>query len=438
MPDFLTKALLAGFTTGIAAAIYGFIGYPILTAIFGENLAILIIIGAVGLTFLWVYYEQIKDEFNGKISSFTNAIATANNEVELIKKSTSKEIENAAKETEKIKGAAIEAIGRAKAETEIYKTSLIEKSTGFPTLLSVIAEFDAAKDEAVEDYLRYKKHPSIKSSEIVKEHNQKRRFAEFERKKTQLLIEYYESLAPFLIDYKNEIALPEEEDVLAEYTEEERADATTQYLTKDEFKQLPTTEKNQRALERYWKRTKSKWLIGRIYERYVGHLYEQQGYDVEYVGIFKGYEDLGRDLICRKGKEIIVIQCKNWSKFKTIFEKHIFQFFGTVFQYRDENKDKNIRAIFYTTTTLSDLAKRFAKELNIELQESFKMDNGYPCIKCNISQIDGTKIYHLPFDQQYDKVRIEPHKGEFYCATVKEAEDAGFRRAFRHKYNKGS
>jgi len=66
------------------------------------------------------------------------------------------------------------------------------------------------------------------------------------------------------------------------------------------------------------------------------------------------------------------------------------------------------------------------------------MDNGYPCIKCNISQIDGTRIYHLPFDQQYDKVKIEPHKGEFYCTSVKEAEDAGFRRAFRHKYNKGS
>ena len=63
------------------------------------------------------------------------------------------------------------------------------------------------------------------------------------------------------------------------------------------------------------------------------------------------------------------------------------------------------------------------------------MHNGYPCIKCNISA-DGTKIYHLPFDQQYDNVKIETHKGEFYCATVKEAEDAGFRRAFRHKFGK--
>jgi hypothetical protein len=27
-------------------------------------------------------------------------------------------------------------------------------------------------------------------------------------------------------------------------------------------------------------------------------------------------------------------------------------------------------------------------------------------IKCNISKRSGEKIYHLPFDQQYDKVKI--------------------------------
>src|SRR3989339_418402 len=97
---------------------------------------------------------------------------------------------------------------------------------------------------------------------------------------------------------------------------------------------------------------KSKWLIGRLYERYVGYLFEKEGYDVEYVGIFKGFEDLGRDLICKKGKNITIIQCKNWSKFRTIYEKHIFQFFGTVFQYRDENPKHNVKAIFYTELLL--------------------------------------------------------------------------------------
>lgn len=170
-----------------------------------------------------------------------------------------------------------------------------------------------------------------------------------------------------------------------------------------------------------------------MYERYVGYLYEMRGYQVSYHGIEMGKADLGRDVIAQKGKELIIIQCKYWSQFKTIYEKHIFQFFGTVFQYKDANKDKRVKGIFYSTTKLSDFARRFAKELNIELKENFKMDKNYPCIKCNISRVDGTKIYHLPFDQQYDNVKVEREKGEFYATTVLEAEKKGFRRAWKWK-----
>ena len=318
-------------------------------------------------------------------------------------------------------------------DNEIYKQSLLEKSSGFPTLLSAIAQYEGMRDEVLEEYLIYKKHPSLKGSEVVKEQSARRRYAEFELKKIKAIIEYYESIAPFLLEYKDDIVLPENEDLLVEYSEEEKLDPTVNYLTKQEYRSLSSIERNQMALDRFWKRPKSNWLLGRIYERYVGYIYEEKGYDVNYVGIFKGYEDLGRDLICTKKNEIVVIQCKNWSKFKTIYEKHIFQFFGTVFQYKDENKDKKVSAVFYTTTKLSDLARRFAKELGIGLEEELKMENHYSCIKCNISRVDGTKIYHLPFDQQYDKVKIEKRTGEFYCKSVKEAEEAGFRRAFRYK-----
>jgi hypothetical protein len=54
----------------------------------------------------------------------------------------------------------------------------------------------------------------------------------------------------------------------------------------------------------------------------------------------------------------------------------------------------------------------------------------YPAIKCNVSLRDSTKIYHLPFDQQYDRTLIE-FKDECYVETVAEAESLGFRRAFR-------
>ena len=55
----------------------------------------------------------------------------------------------------------------------------------------------------------------------------------------------------------------------------------------------------------------------------------------------------------------------------------------------------------------------------------------YPSIKCNISRKTGEKIYHLPFDQQYDNTVVEEERNECYVQTVKEAEELGFRHAFR-------
>jgi DUF2075 family protein len=320
------------------------------------------------------------------------------------------------------------------AVTEMAK----ERQLGFPWLAKAYDEYFTLQEKEIVEYLKHKKHPAISASEVVREQSKLRRQAEIDKKIAQYLVEYYENIAPFLIDLKEEVDIvtEQERELLKEYSEEELEDATTQYLSKEEYRKLPSVERNQLALDRFWKRPKSKWLIGRLYERYVGYLYEKQDYDVEYVGIFKGFEDLGRDLICQKGKDFIVIQCKNWAKFRTIYEKHIFQFFGTVFQYKDENPGRKVRAIFYTSTELSELARRFAGELGIELKENFKFDKDYSCIKCHTSKIDGTKIYHLPFDQQYDKTKLEKKYGEFYCKTVKEAEDAGFRGAFRYRINK--
>ncbi len=312
----------------------------------------------------------------------------------------------------------------------LWKQTLKERTSGFPLLFSYISHYEKLQDDNLSDYLKTKSHPAPASAEIIREQSKRRREAEFQQRTTQALIEYYENIAPFLLDFRDQL-IDENDEALKEYTAEERQDPVTNYLTKDEYRKLSSVERNQMALDRYWRRPKSKWLLGRMYERYIGYLYETKGYLIDYIGIFKGFDDLGRDLICHKGNEIIVIQCKNWSQFKTIFEKHIFQFFGTVFQFRDANKNKNVKAIFYTTTSLSNLARRFAKELDIGLEENFKFDQQYPCIKCNISRIDGTKIYHLPFDQQYDTTRIEPSKGEFYCTSVDEAEEKGFRRAFR-------
>jgi len=345
------------------------------------------------------------------------------------------EIERISEETKNKVAIAQRNLKIAEHKENLWRQLLKERASGFPTLFQNIAYYEKLIDDEMVNYLRTKPHPAISSAEIIKLEKQRRREAEFALRTTQALIEYYENIAPFLVDFKNEL-IDEDEDALRDYTAEEREDPVTNYLTKEEYRKLSSAERNQLALDRFWKRPKSKRLLGRMYERYVGYLYEQKGYDVEYAGIFRGYEDLGRDLICTKGDEIIVIQCKNWSQFKTIYEKHIFQFFGTVFQYRDQNPQKKVRAIFYTTTELSDLARRFGRELNIELRENFKMPKSYPCIKCNISRVDGTKIYHLPFDQQYDATKIDVRRGEFYCETVYEAERKGFRRAYRWRGTK--
>jgi hypothetical protein len=87
-----------------------------------------------------------------------------------------------------------------------------------------------------------------------------------------------------------------------------------------------------------------------------------------------------------------------------------------------------IRPVIVTTYQLSDDAIRFAKFLNVEIRQGLPFDT-YPCIKCNMEK-DGERIYHLPFDQQYDTTKIKS-KDEFFAASIAEAEKAGFRHAFR-------
>ena len=306
-----------------------------------------------------------------------------------------------------------------------------EYSSGFPLLAKAYADYFQLLDRRREAYLVNKKRPAIVAAEAVKEANRLKREAIVEAKKYQYLIEYYETYFPFLLEVKGEI-LDElsASEILKEYTEEEKADRVTWYVSKEEYRTYSTAKKNQLALDRYWERRLSSKGIGNLYERYVGYLYEMDGYEVEYKGILSGFEDLGRDLIATKGKEIVVVQCKYWSEQKLIHENHIFQFFGTTYKYKIDNPKMNVKAYFFTKTVLSELARRFAKDFDIKLVENFRLKR-YPCIKCNINRQTGEKIYHLPFDQQYDKTRVEKKRGEFYAMTVVEAEKRGFRRAWR-------
>lgn len=337
-------------------------------------------------------------------------------------------------------------------KTEVEKIAK-QKSMGFPWLAEAYADYFALKDGKLEKYLKNKKHPAYTAAENVRRIKEEKRELLKENKIINYKITYFEKLFPWLSEL---IADTEDEYIpvkIGDNYEEDSEDKVRDFLTSEEYKSLPTVERNQIALERYLKnRNKSKWAIGRDYEMYVGYLYKKKGYSIEYKGILDGFEDLGRDVIAKKDDEVCVIQCKYWAQYKEIHEKHIFQLFGTTMEYWIQNfghskkpktfeefakflNEDKLRPIFFTSTCLSEKAKEIADVLSVEIRENEPIGE-FPRIKCNINNDESgqTKIYHLPMDQQYDRTIIGNRAGEFYAFTVKEAEDAGFRRAFRHRF----
>ncbi|MCR4291093.1 MAG: restriction endonuclease [Candidatus Scalindua sp.] len=329
-----------------------------------------------------------------------------------------------------------------------------QKSMGFPWLAEAYADYFALKDRETEKYLMHKKHPAYTASETVRIIKNEKKELLRENKVVRYKINYFEKLFPWL----SELIADDEDEYIpvridSDIKDDNNKDRVKDFLTPEEYKNLPSVERNQMALDRYLKnRNKSKWAIGRDYEMYVGYLFEQTGYSIEYKGIIDGFDDLGRDVIAINDGEVCIIQCKCWAQYKEIHEKHIFQLFGTTMEYWIKNfnnyrmpktfeefakflKESKLRPIFFTSTSLSDKAKEMANALSVEIIENEPL-GVFPRIKCNINndEYGQTKIYHLPMDQQYDRTIIGNRTGEFYAFTVKEAEDAGFRRAFRHRF----
>jgi len=320
----------------------------------------------------------------------------------------------------------------------VLEHELRGRSNGLPSLAKAFADYLAIRDGMIETHLRYR---APRAADVVKEMRSERRSLAERCKVLEYTLLYYEELFPALKDYRELDSIEE----IKDDREETDGDPVRGWLTKEEYDRLPRVEKFQRALDNYWKKPKSRWRLGRDYERYIGHLYEKQGYEVYYQGIIEGLEDCGRDLICEKGEEVIIVQCKYWSRDKVIHEKHINQLFGTCVEYwirrtkkpspmelfPDVLKSHQIIPCITTSTTLSDTARQFAAALGVRVEEGRAFASSYPCIKCNVSRVTGDRIYHLPFDQQYDSTLIEKERNECYVETVAEAEARGFRRAFK-------
>ena len=322
-------------------------------------------------------------------------------------------------------------------QLEKYKQDLIErmnlyiksKCESYPHLAGLMADMLTRHYEKSAKYLHNKKHPAIKEACRINELQEETKEIIKQKKIYEYKLNYLRAVHPNIDDYFDPAFESTSE---AELETVDTTDRVRLYLDAEEYRQLSTTEKNQLALDRYVQGQKTKWQIGRDYELYIGYLCEKNGYKVEYTGISKRLEDMGRDLIVYDQLKTYIIQCKNWSQEKEIHENHIFQLYGSVILYRIENPFFDTRAVFVTTTKLSSVAEKIAAVLDIEVK--YVNMGEFPRIKCNIGKTDNgipTKIYHLPFDQQYDRTQII-QKGEFFATTVQEAEDAGFRRA--HKW----
>lgn len=282
------------------------------------------------------------------------------------------------------------------------------------------------------DYLDNKPHPAHKKAQDVRELKQKTKEYIKEYKLMRYEYDMLFSLFPELENYL-EYYSAEKSETIEEV--KENYDYVQSWISKDEYSSLDENTRNQLALDRYIEsRKKSKWAIGRDYEMFIGHEYEKKGYKVTYTGITDRLEDKGRDLIAQKDNEILIIQCKNWSKYKEIHENHICQLFGTTVQYNIENNSLfKATPVFITSATLSETALKFAEYLGVQVIQNKKLEE-FPRIKCNINNKE--KIYHLPFDQQYDRTIIGDQKGEFFAWTVQEAVNKGFRRAKKYFYVK--
>jgi len=235
----------------------------------------------------------------------------------------------------------------------------------------------------------------------------------------------------FTEDIKSLKEFREERDIeLHDFKDE--FDRTRYYISNEEYINLPEDERNQLALERYLHKSKSNWQIGRDYEMFIGYYFSKKNYKIEYFGIENSLNDLGRDIIAMNEDSILIIQCKYWAKEKKIHEKHITQLYGTSIQYiLSQHPEKKVIPMLITNINLSNTAKIFANYLNVEIIENMPIGD-FPRIKCNINKDEygKTLIYHLPFDQQYDRTKI-CNVGEFYAFNVAEATSKGFRRAKR-------
>lgn len=134
---------------------------------------------------------------------------------------------------------------------------------------------------------------------------------------------------------------------------------------------------------------------GLVYEKYVGQVLEDEGYDVTYNGLEKGFLDRGIDLIAEKDNQINFIQCKytRGTISKRRIEWILYKASGLLY---DTYKKENRKLSFTLIVSDKDecFSKRVPKNFRLNFTQTSKIE--YPMIQ-----------YFLDHNYIQDKIKLE-------------------------------
>jgi Holliday junction resolvase-like predicted endonuclease len=143
----------------------------------------------------------------------------------------------------------------------------------------------------------------------------------------------------------------------------------------------------------YDKLKDSDW--GFVYEKFVGQILEDEGYEVNYNGLEKGWLDKGIDLIAKKGNEINFIQCKyiNGIITKSRVEWILYKASGILFE-NYKRYGKKIHFTLIVNNIDECFSKRKPKNFRLNFTDDAKVE--YPMLQ-----------YFLAHNIAQDKVKLE-------------------------------
>lgn len=358
-----------------------------------------------------IYFNKTIDMLRNQIASWKKDYSSLYDELQKIKK------ENLLLANLNVRQ--VELIKQLESEVESKEKAICKQSVDdYSKIINAKNPFD------------YVAHLRAHALEHIKEYEGKKVDELAELFKYQYKFEYLLSIYPELIKFKDD-------DTYIKYKEEEDKRCNVKnWLSDGEYNKLSEVEREQLAVDRYIKQENyqwSDWEKGRNYEIYCAYILYNEGYDIIQEGLNKKLEDKGRDIIAihRESGKVLIVQCKNWKS--EVRENIIFQLFGSYAQWLFENGrklyDPDVEPWIYVTGSVSPVAQDCSKMLKIQIRH---LPMGpFPPIKCNVNKNTRDKIYHLPFDRQYDLVKINA-KGKGYKFDIAEAIKEGFRRAYNH------